>query len=107
MMRPRDLLEIYPEPIGNRADCIEFESGVNHLTRRTMQRGGECLVVGRDGRHYQVSQWGRMNGFRQGDQSNLLIWDNHAEVFAGYNAVDKAFINRQTFPDESRHCRSV
>lgn len=98
MMRPKDLLEIYPEPLESRADCIEFESGVENLTRRTMRRGGECLVVGRDGQRYPVSEWGQMNGFRQGNQANLLIWDNHADMFAGYDAGNKRFINLQTFP---------
>lgn len=101
MVRPKDLLELYPDPITCRRDCIEFESGANSLTRRVMERGGQCLVVGRDGKRYGVEDWGKMGGFRQGDQSNLLIWDNQSDAFHRYTAGDKWFMNQQTFPGRS------
>jgi hypothetical protein len=65
----------------NKFECHKFECGRQSMTRQLLTKGLEPLVVGRDGRSYGMEQWYESRTFRSGDQSNLLISDNHTRYY--------------------------
>lgn len=79
---PPVLLQQYPALVANRADRYEFEHGANSLWRRTAQRGMPTRLVTWDGewepRMWRVPQ----NILWRGDQTNCLMWCNHADGYA-------------------------
>jgi hypothetical protein len=66
----------------NKFECHKFECGRQSITRQLSKKGLEPLVVGRDGRAYGMGEWYESRTFRSGDQSNLLISDNHTSYYA-------------------------
>ena len=75
----------------HKADANLFESGKNSLTRVILQLDLSALVVGKNGVAYEVNDWGNSNTFRQKNQSNLLIADNHTRAFDAMNESTKLF----------------
>ena len=59
------------------------------MTRQLLKKGLEPLVVGRDGRAYGMGEWYESRTFRSGDQSNLLISDNHTRYYAGADPEER------------------
>jgi hypothetical protein len=64
-------------------ECYKFEHGRQSMTHQLLKRGLEPLVVGRDGRAYGKEEWYESRTFHSGDQSNLLISDNHTRLYDG------------------------
>jgi len=76
MMERRRLLELgFDAPTTKMQACL-FESGMHGVTSRLRQTGLGAVVVGKDGRGFDVQDWFRSNTYRLGDQRNLLITDN-------------------------------
>jgi hypothetical protein len=61
----------------SRMEAFRFESGRRSLTRQVQKMGLDAVIVGCDGRHYGVSEWPSSGTFRQNEQHNLLVADNH------------------------------
>jgi hypothetical protein len=80
-----------------KADANLFESGKNSLTRSVLQLDLSVLVVGKNGIGYEVDEWSASNTFRQGNQSNLLISDNHTRAFDAMNDNTKSFFKLLTW----------
>ncbi len=59
-----------------------FESGKSGLTKQIVQRGLKALVVGKDGKEYDIDEWPVSRTFWQDDQSNLLVADNQTRRYA-------------------------
>lgn len=53
-----------------------LESGRHSITRQIQALGMQALVVGCDGKGYEVSRWPSSHTFRSGRQQNLLVADN-------------------------------
>jgi hypothetical protein len=64
-----------------KVDTSLFESGPQSFTTRMRDNGMSTIVVGQDGNGYDVPDWPHSRTFRLGDQSNLLIHDNHTRAF--------------------------
>lgn len=58
-----------------------FESGKNSLTRQVDQMGLRPVIVGKDGKGYDKSEWSMSNTFWRGTQHNLLISDNQTRKY--------------------------
>lgn len=56
-----------------------LESGWHGITRQILDSGRRAVVVGRDGRAYDVEEWPQSRTYRSGEQENLLIADNRTE----------------------------
>ncbi|MGY5810826.1 glycosyltransferase family A protein [Rhizobium sp. LEGMi198b] len=84
LVRRDDLLAIALEDKGKMSAC-RFESGKDGLSMHMLKRGLQLIVVGADGIGYPMDQWASSNGFRSGDQSNLLVSDNQTKVYASYS----------------------
>ncbi len=53
-----------------------LESGPHSVTHQVQARGLSAVVVGRDGRAYDVEEWPHSATYRAGGQANLLVADN-------------------------------
>lgn len=65
---------------GKRATYL-LESGRHSITRRIREQGLRAVVVGRDGRRYEVEEWPASRTFRSGEQENLLVADNQTRDY--------------------------
>lgn len=69
------LLEAGFERAVDKRDTYLLESGPDSFTRQVLQRGLRPVVVGRDGRAYDIEEWSASATYRAGDQRNLLVAD--------------------------------
>jgi hypothetical protein len=69
-------LEMGLERAVDKLTAYRLESGYHSITRQVQSRGQRVVVVGRDGRTYDVADWPGSATFRAGGQRNLLIGDN-------------------------------
>ncbi len=70
------LLEAGFERAVDKRDTYLLESGPHSFTRQILARGLRPVVVGRDGRAYDIEEWPASATYRAEDQRNLLIADN-------------------------------
>ncbi len=64
------------ENVRDKRSAYLLESGRTSITRQVQARGLRAVVVGRDGRVYDVEEWPRSHSYRSGGQENLLVADN-------------------------------
>lgn len=80
----------YPRRVSNRQDRYEFEHGEWALWRRVAQRGMPVRLVTWDG-EWEPERWrSPRNILWRGDQSNCLMWCNHADGYANAGPRTKA-----------------
>jgi hypothetical protein len=66
----------------NKMHAYRLESGKDSITNQIENMGLRSIVVGKDGKGYEKSEWNISNTFWRGSQSNLLIADNQTRKFA-------------------------
>ncbi|HEY7951632.1 MAG TPA: hypothetical protein VID70_01515 [Solirubrobacteraceae bacterium] len=76
MLRRQTVLDLGLSDAVDKHAAYLLESGHDGITRRLGERGQRAVVVGRDGRAYEVDQWPLSCTFRSGKQDNLLVADN-------------------------------
>jgi len=99
MLRRDLLLSLRVSPTATKIDANLFESGALSLTQKLRRTGLSAIVVGKDGRGYDVPDWWRSGTFRLGDQGNLLIADNHTRAFAVMSDGARVAHARMTWGD--------
>jgi hypothetical protein len=76
-MSPRAaVVELGLESARDKRSAYLLESGHMSITREIQGRGLRAVVVGRDGRAYEVDDWPHSRTYRSGEQDNLLVADN-------------------------------
>jgi hypothetical protein len=80
-------------------DACYFESGPNSLTAQVRRAGQAAILVGRNGQGYDVAEWPSSQTFRLGDESNLLIADNHSRAFLEMTPENRITHARMTWGD--------
>jgi len=70
----------YPTVVSNRTLSRQFESGPTCLTAR-LQELGNVYIVTKSGVHLPESALELANGFRRGDQSDLLTFDKYTDLY--------------------------
>ena len=73
-------------------DVSRFESGKHGMTRQLARSGHDVLVVGRDGKAYEQSEWLDSHTFRSGDQANLLVGDNRTRQYSAADPKSRAWL---------------
>jgi hypothetical protein len=81
MIGREPLLEMGLEAVCDKRAAYLLESGHASITRRLRERGLRAVVVGRDGRAYDVEDWPESRTFRSGEQENLLIADKQTRDY--------------------------
>jgi hypothetical protein len=89
-LTPRKLwLEFYSQSKfpTTKADCCALEYGRQGFTRFLEQKGLKPLVVGADGRGYEVGAWVESGTFYSPGLANLLIHDNQGAIYLGSSSA--------------------
>lgn len=80
----------YPFIARNREQCGDCEAGPDNFSLWAHAAGYPALLVTADGASWVKPDWRKpMNIFRRGDQSNVLVYDRHTEVYANASAEEK------------------
>lgn len=74
-----------------------LESGRQSITRQIQEQGLRAVVVGRDGRVYDVEEWPRSRTFRSGDQDNLLVADNQTRDYEASSRRRRRRLSRDSW----------
>jgi Glycosyltransferases involved in cell wall biogenesis len=90
MIRRALLLEFGFELDNTKEASNRFESGPEGLPARLAERNLLPILVGADGRAFEVADWPNSNTFRLGAQENILVADNHVKLFSQMNKDEKA-----------------
>jgi len=75
-MSKRTLFASLARPILTKHQAYRFESGWDGMTKSILAKGLRALVVGKDGRAYELEEWHQSRTFWSHDQENLLVRDN-------------------------------
>jgi hypothetical protein len=81
MISRKVMQNLRPGIIYRKTHAYKFESGRNSMTRQILRMGLRALIVGRDGKGYEMDSWHESGTFRQGGQENLLIADNQTDMY--------------------------
>jgi hypothetical protein len=76
MLERELLLGMGLERAADKRDTYLLESGRRSITRQVVERDLRPVVVGRDGRAYDVAEWSDSATYRADGQRNLLVADN-------------------------------
>lgn len=80
-----------------KAEAYAFESGSNSLTRQLLGNGLRALLVGRDGKTFDLHSWRTSETFRLGKQRNLLFLDNQTRAFDGMKRCKRHVFSKMTW----------
>jgi hypothetical protein len=89
-----DLWRKYPYRIDNREKGFLFESGEWNYADYYRAIGRETYLVGFDGVFPRKEWRNATHGFRQGDQSNALVRDKHADLYTKATTAQKRVLER-------------
>jgi glycosyltransferase involved in cell wall biosynthesis len=79
--------------------ALLFESGFDGLAPRLARRGLAPVLVGADGRAFDIEDWPESRTFRLGDQDNVMVTDNQVRAFTAMSAWQKVLHTRTTWGD--------
>lgn len=88
----------YAAPATKIQACL-FESGMEGLTAKLRQSGLAAVVVGRDGRGFDVPEWIDSHTYRLGSQTNLLARDNQTRRMAELPPASRFTLSRLAWGD--------
>jgi pyruvate/2-oxoacid:ferredoxin oxidoreductase beta subunit len=86
-------------------DAYAFESGTRGLTPQILQMGKRVLVVGRDGKAYDMEQWHLSNTFWRRNQENLLVADNQTRKYESSDTASRAVYSLLAWGSAADHGR--
>ena len=84
MLQRDEMLAADPPGEKTKIACCEFESGETGLSRHLINKGKRLLIVGADGRGFDVVDWPDSRTFGSENVPNLLVADNQTRAFNLY-----------------------
>jgi hypothetical protein len=82
----------YPNKVTNRDETFHFESGNWNISTWFEMQNLPALMVTWDGAYARPDWRKPPNIFRRGDQTNLIAWDRHTEIYS--NLTDPSAIRQ-------------
>lgn len=92
MVRPSLINELELPVAVSKRDCWDFEHADWNVTRLLRDAGYRCLVVGRDGRTFDVDDWITSGTFYAGGQANLIASDRQTNFYEHASARQREFM---------------
>jgi len=86
----------YPHAIVDREACNQFEAGGNSLTQWARDKKLPVFLMTWD-EAIEVNRWRApelQNIFRRGDQSNVMVWDRHTDIYESEISGNQAMLAR-------------
>jgi hypothetical protein len=90
MIRRVTALKLHVAAMRRKFDAYRFESGRQGMTRQVLEMGNTVLIVGRDGKAYDMQDWHLSNTFWRRNQGNLLVADNQTRAYDTASDDDRA-----------------
>lgn len=88
------IMRYYPIIVDNRQKCCNFEAGPNNFSLWAEGQGWPVCLITTE-RAWARPDWRKpKNGFRDGDQSNVLIYDRHTDLYDAASEQDKRILER-------------
>jgi hypothetical protein len=92
----------YPHLVSSRAASFRWESGGESFdnlgfTNFHIKRNGAWLVTP-SGCHSYGNWLLIPNGFRSGNQSNILVWDKHTKIYDESTESEKSDLHQRSYP---------
>ncbi|MCK1291978.1 MULTISPECIES: hypothetical protein [unclassified Bradyrhizobium] len=97
MIRRTVFRSLMPFRIYTKNDAFNFESGKASMTNQILRRTLKALVVGHDGKAYDLPEWKDSFTFRRGSQHNKLVADNQTKAFDTMNRAQKILAESWTW----------
>jgi len=97
------LLQLGLERAVDKHAAYLLESGRRSITRLLLERRLRALVVGRDGRSYDVADWADAATYRSGGQRNLLVADNRTADWERARPALKRRLSLDAWGKEATH----
>jgi hypothetical protein len=99
----RDLLrQLSAGQVRTKLDAYNFESGRRGLTATVLAGGSRAVVVGRDGRRYDVDDWPDSQTVWQEEQQNLLVADNRTDEYLAASAERRRVLSQLAWGRRAR-----
>jgi hypothetical protein len=95
------LLEVGLERAADKHATYLLESGWSSLSRQVIERNLRPVVVGRDGRTFNVEDWPRSATYRAGGQENLLVADNRTRDWGRASARLRRRLSRDAWGENA------
>ena len=89
LIRPRDMVNSLRNKIKTKKDAYIYESGKSGLSNYIVNQGLKLVVVGQNGKGYNVDEWKNSQVYVDREQENLLISDNMTRRYAQKNNEDR------------------
>lgn len=91
-------LRQYPKTVNSRPESLEFESGPDNLTLWYERQFAVLPMILTWDAAWFLPQWHQIkNGFRTGDQSDMLVWDRHTLIYSIVSEEDKEDLRKLCF----------
>lgn len=91
-------LETYPHAFISRPpECRSLEVGTNSVSTHVEKEGGTVRIVMWGGDYTVEDSLKVDNRFRHGDQSNLLVWDRHSDIYKEADEEEKKRLAALTY----------
>ena len=89
MLRREDVVNVPLTGEDQKLACCAFEGGADGLSASIRKRGERLLLVGADGKAYDIPEWMNSGCFRSRNQENLLAVDNQTRAFDSYSLPEQ------------------
>ena len=83
-------LSLRRPPFNKKHALYQFESGRRSMTKQIEAQGLKPVVVGRNGKFYNTSEWKASATFWNNQQANLIAADNRTRQYANATEVGRA-----------------
>jgi hypothetical protein len=101
MISTEVLKQVHVPHIRNKIDAYRFESGRNSLTRQIQQMQYQPVVVGANGKIYNIENWFESNTFWRSNQQNLIIADNQTRYYEKSGFKTRAFLSYKAWQENA------
>ncbi|WP_426441699.1 hypothetical protein [Bradyrhizobium genosp. P] len=82
MVERKLFLSLKFPPLKTKEQAYQFESGRRSMTNQIIARGLTPVVVGRDGKIFNIEEWQQSSTLWRNEQENLLVSDNRTREYA-------------------------
>lgn len=83
------IMAAYPFKVDTRQGAADFEAGPDNFSMWAKREGYPVLLIAGSG-CYKQEDWRKpANIFRDGNQTNCLIWDRHTDVYTAADETEK------------------
>ena len=85
IVRRATMMRLHPQITPTKFQAYRFEYGSRSMTNQILRMGKEVVVVGKNGKCYDIVEWRGSQTFWEAAQGNLLVSDNQTRRYQAAN----------------------